>query len=286
MEFWLVTTDHLTDRIWFRDDEDFKAGMNLVALLVCILGVDVLAFELMSNHVHFVLHCTREQAQRFIDGYKKRYSQYLNDKYGSKEFLRRVAVDIRLIDGMNESLERVVAYVQMNCVAARICLNPAGYPWGTGNAFFKVTPVKGRRVDTLSGRARRLLMHSTHPLPPHWLVGEDGYILPESYVNVQLVETVFRTPQRMNYFLQHSSKAKRRLEAEDSTPSFKDQLVRSAIPDLCQSLFRKTNQNDLSEDEQAELLKQLRFRFSSNVHQLSRVAGLSYEIAALLLDKV
>lgn len=286
MEFWLVTTDHLSDRIWFRDDEDFKMGMNLVAILVCVLGVDVLAFELMSNHVHFVLCCSKGLARRFIDAYKKRYSQYLSKKYGTRDFLRKVSVDIRSIDGMNESLERAIAYVQMNCVAARICLSPIFYPWGTGSCFFKVAPAKGRRIDTLSGRSRRRLLHSTETLPPHFLVSEDGYILPECYVKVQWVESIFRTPQRMDFFLRNSSKAKLRLDSDDRAPSFKDQLVQAAIPDLCQSLFRKASMADLDDEQQAELIKQLRSRFSANIHQLMRVTGLSYETVADLLDKL
>lgn len=286
MEFWLVTTDHLSDRIWFRDDEDFKMGMNLVAILAFVLGVDVLAFELMSNHVHFVLSCSKSQARRFIDAYKKRYSQYLSKKYGTRDFLRKLSVDIRPIDGMDESLERAIAYVQMNCVAARICLSPIFYPWGTGSCFFKVTPAKGHRIDTLSGRSRRRLLHSTETLPPHFLVGEDGYILPECYVKGEWVESIFRTPQRMDYFLRNSSKAKQRLDSDDKAPSFKDQLVQAAIPDLCQSLFRKTSLAELDEEQQVELIKQLRFRFSANIHQFMRVTGLSYETVVASLDKL
>ena len=286
MDYWLVTTDHLSDRIWFRDDEDFKMGMNLVAILACVLGVDVLAFELMSNHIHFVLSCSKKLARRFIEEYKKRYSQYLSKKYGTKDFLRKVSVDIEEIDGMNESLERAIAYVQMNCVAARICLSPIFYPWGTGSCFFNAKSVKGRRIDALSGRARRRLLHSTETLPPHLLVSEDGYILPECYVKVQWVESIFRTPQRMDYFLRNSSKAKLRLDSNDMAPSFKDQLVQAAIPDLCQALFRKNAITELDEEQKAELIKQLHYRFSANVHQLMRVTGLSYETVVMLLDKV
>lgn len=133
VEIWFITTDHLTDRIWFRDDDDFKMGMNLVAVLACVLSVNVLSFILMSNHVHFVLACSNKKAQEFIDEYKRRYSQYLRRKYGLKESLRRVGCQIDFIDGKDESLEWVVAYVQMNSVAANICLSPTGYPWGTGD---------------------------------------------------------------------------------------------------------------------------------------------------------
>jgi len=287
MEFWFITTDHLTDRIWFRDDDDFKMGMNLVAVLAVALKVDVLSFILMSNHVHFVLCCSKGKADQFIQEYKKRYSQYVNQKYGTKELLRRVSVDIQSINGMDESVEWVIAYTQMNPVAAGICLTPEGYPWGTGNVFFRIKASKGRRIDTFSERARVALLHSTQPLPSNYLVGEEGYILPESYVLVNLVETTFRTPQRMNYFLRNSSKAKRRLDSEKAeAPSFQDQLIHSAIPTLCQALFRKLSFAALTREEQAELLKQLRYRFSANVNQLARVTGIPYDQVTILLDSV
>ena len=285
MEFWFVTSDHQSDRIWFRDDEDFKMGMNLVAVLAVALSVNVVSFILMSNHVHFILCCSHDLARQFIDEFKKRYSQYVNNKYGTKELLRRVRVQIDPIDGNDESFEWILAYIHMNCVAAGICLAPSDYRWGTGNVFFKTSPTKGRKLGTFSERARIALLHSTQKMPPHFLVGEDGYILPGSYVPVDMVETIFRTPKRMNYFLQNSSKAKRHLSADVTAPSFRDQIILSAIPDLCQSLFRKSSLSALTENEQAELLKQLRFRFSSHANQLARVTGLSYDKVTELLDK-
>ena len=285
LQVWLITTDHLTDRIWFRDEEDFKVGMNLVAILACSLPVEILSFTLMSNHVHFVLAGSYEQVERFINEFKRRYAQHVRKKYGVKEFLRGNGVDIRPLDGTEESQEWGIAYVQMNCVAANICLSPTNYPWGTGNAFFKVGRTQGRRLDSFSGRARMRLLHSEQKLPPDWIVGEEGYILPESYVNVGRVESLFRTPKRMNYFLQNSSKAKRRLAAAEC-PSFSDQLVLSAIHDLCHSLFRKSSLETMDWKERAELIKQLRYRFSSDPQQLARVTGLSYETVTAMLDEM
>lgn len=287
MKFWLVTTDHLTDRIWFRDEDDFKEGMNLVAVLTFLLSVEILSFILMSNHVHFVMGCSEDQARRFADAFKKRYAQYMFNKYGTKELLRRNHVDIQLIDAAEESLERAIAYVQMNGVAANICLSPTEYPWGTGNTFFKAKAAKGYPVGTLSGRGSRALLHSTVRLPSHYLVGEEGFILPESYVQVDRVERIYRTARRMNYFLQNSSKAKRHLDAsENNLPSFRDQIIQAAVPDLCRSLFRKHNMQALTPKEQTELLRQLRYRFSANIDQLSRTTGLTYESVAMLLDQM
>ena len=286
MEFWFVTTDHLTKKIWFRDEEDFKMGMNLVAVLAVALDVDVLSFILMSNHVHFVLCCSEAKAHQFIKEFKKRHSQYMNKKYGVKELLRRVHVQVDPVSGADESLEWVIAYTNMNSVAAGICLAPTGYPWGTGDTFFKAKPAKGRRIGTYSDRARVALLHSTQPMPPHLLVGDDGYILPDSYVDVDRVQNLYHTPKRMNYFLVNSSKAKRRLDAKDNAPNFRDQVILPAIGDLCQSLFQKSSLEALTQDELAELLKQLRYRFSSHANQLARVTGIPYQKVVDLLDKV
>ena len=284
-DYWLVTTEHLKEGLWFRDDEDFKVGMNYVALLCFMLGVTILSFSLMSNHVHFILYCTRGEARLFIDTFKKYCARFLSKKYGIKEVLRRNKVDIRRISPDDESFELACAYVEMNPVAANICLHPSAYPWGTGRSFFQVTRPKAVEIGTLSVNEARRLLHSKQVLPSDWLVGEDGYILPESYVPVELVESIFRTPKRMNYFLQNSSKAKRRQEFQgNDLPSFRDQVLYAALPDLCRSLFGKSNASELNEDERQELVRQFRRRFSADIHQIVRVTSFSMKDVARYLD--
>lgn len=285
MTFFLITTDHLETCLWFRDDEDFKVGMNYVAVVAFTLGIDVLAFILMSNHVHFVLASSQEEAWRFITEFKRLYSHYLSRKYKVREMLRRNGVDVRPLVLGDESLERAIAYVHMNCVAANVCLNPADYRWGTGNCFFRSTPDKGIRFGELPRRARLRMLHSSQNLPPGWILGDDGYILPGSYVNVGFVEKVFRTPNRMGYFLQNSSKARRRLDLKEmELPSFRDQIILSAITDLCQSLFHQRSIQDLDKEQLPILISQIRRRFSADANQIARVTGIPYQEIARMLQ--
>ena len=125
MTFFLITTDHLETRLWFRDADDFRTGMNLVASVAFSLGVSVLSFILMSNHVHFVLESTEDGALRFITEFKRVYSHYLSRKYGAREVLRANGVDVRLLILGDESLERAIAYVQMNTVGIGATLKPS-----------------------------------------------------------------------------------------------------------------------------------------------------------------
>lgn len=321
--YYWVTTAHLEEGLWFRNDEDFATGMNYVAIQAVLTPrVFVLVFILMSNHIHFVLYGTRAEVEAFVNSFKGRYSQYLSRKWGTKEFLRRNILDIKEISIEDvEAIERAMAYVQMNCVAANICLHPCQYPWGTGNVFFQVGWEEGsasfgaaagrvggggvagrvaaggrvagrqmvncRRLGDLSGRERIRLLHSGDAikLPDSWVLSEAGYVLPESYVDVKRVESIFRNPRRMQYFLNSSSKARKRLESEEENlPAFRDQVILNALPDLLQSLFQKSTFKSLSVKEQAEALRQIRFRFSAGVHQVARVCGISYAEAARLLD--
>ena len=287
-KLYLITTEHLKVGLWFRDESDFRAGMNFVAIQAYRSKVTVLAFILMSNHLHFVVEGRFEDVKAFINSIKSRYSKYLNHKYGTSEFLRRNKVKIELVSTLNEGLEKAIAYTQMNCVAASICSHPSQYPWGTGPLFFNAKKRSGKRLGSLSKRARIRLFHCCDvDLPADWLVSEEGYILPESYVDIKSVESAYRNPKRMNYFLTNSSKAKKKREASDENlPSFKDQVILAALPDLYRSLFQKRSFEELSPSEQIESLRQIRFRFSSNVHQIARVTGLTYEEAARMMDSV
>ena len=73
---YLLTTEHLEDGLWFREEEDFKVAMNYVAIQAASCPeVEVLSFELLSNHVHFVLQGTRQAARNFVVQFKHRISE-------------------------------------------------------------------------------------------------------------------------------------------------------------------------------------------------------------------
>ena len=285
MDFWLVTTNHLEDRVLFRDDEDYKAAMNYVAVVKSVTKVSILAFILMSNHVHFVLECGREDADLFIRNFKQRYSIYLRRKYGAKEFWRDNEVDIRPLRIDDESLLRAIAYTLMNCVAANICLHCSQYQWGSGNCVFNPAQLKGTPLRNLSFRKQYELFHTNEKLPYDYLLGEEGYILPQSYIAVDFVEKLFRTPSRFNFFLTNSSKAKARLENTEAQPSFKDKSIMDVMPDLLHSMFHKQSLQELTDSQRAELLRQIRKRFSMDIAQMARITGITYpEITRYLED--
>lgn len=284
MEFWHVTTDHLSDRIIFRNSEDFKVGMNYVAVAKQATGVSILAFILMSNHVHFVLECSREKAFEFITRFKGLHGRYLQRKYGLKEFLRRNDVDINPLSLYDDSLKKAIAYVLMNSVGARLCIFPNDYEWGSGAVYFSSRPIKGKALGTLSIRSQRRVLRSYDTLPSDWILSEDGYISPASYVAVAFVEKLYGTPASMKYYMDKSSKAKGKREPWEALPSFSDQTVLAAYIDLKRTMFNKREHENISEEDNSELALQLKRRFSCDINQIRRITGLSNNTALKLFD--
>lgn len=286
LEFYLITTEHLEDQVLFRDNEDFAVAMNIVAVLQYVLGIDVLAFILMSNHTHFVVQCNRAKAQLFIDRLKKQYSFYFQRKYGEPKLLKKTDEVFQQLDPYEESIERAIAYVHMNSVVANICARPEDYIWGSGNCFFKTAPVNGCPLKSFSQRKRFQMIRSRVDLPLNYVV-ENGFIRPESYINVEFVQKKYGSPRRMNYFLCNSSKAKKKLETDDvNKPAFRDQIIKAAIPDLCRTLFETDSLTDLDSGQLQEMLRQLQYRFSSGIKQLARVTGMTVPKVLSYLDKV
>ena len=92
MKFYLVTTDHLKSTIWFRDEEDFKAAMNIIPVLAALAGVNILSFILMSNHIHFVLECELADAEAFILKFKKLKTANRGEIIESRNNAMRIAL--------------------------------------------------------------------------------------------------------------------------------------------------------------------------------------------------
>ena len=40
MRYFFISTKHLEQRLWFKDSEDFKAGMNYVAVVVAMTDIE------------------------------------------------------------------------------------------------------------------------------------------------------------------------------------------------------------------------------------------------------
>lgn len=274
MGYFHVYTKGLEEALVFRDREDFVAGMNLVAVVCFSVNVRLLAFVLMSNHVHFVVKGSRAEAERFISLYKNLMSRYLRGRYGCAAFLRRVETSVMQVECENDGLKRLIAYVLNNPVKAGIMCVPQGYEWSSARCYFNSMDktLDTRMVGEFGVDEARALFHSKKRLPADWRVCSSGYVIPESYIDVGEVEKCFGTSRSFEYFLS-SSLSVRKSISENVT--FSDAVLEAAMGELLDKKYDVSDVSELDGFLRSHLVRDLKSRFGAPTQQLARVVGMS-----------
>ena len=148
MNYYHLCTEGLGETVMFRDNEDYVTGINYLAVCQIALNqiapnqitpnqitpkkIEIIAFCLMSNHLHIVAKGENAILKKFIISFKRRYSMWLARKYNEHKILHRTAFTIKEIDS-TEYLKQVIAYVLRNPIAAGINVSPFQYKWSSAS---------------------------------------------------------------------------------------------------------------------------------------------------------
>lgn len=95
------------------------------------------AYVLMTNHVHLLMTPESSgQVARLMQALGRRYVRYVNDRYRRTGTLWEGRYKSSLVD-RDTYLLRCYRYIELNPVRARMCADPADYPWSShaANAF-------------------------------------------------------------------------------------------------------------------------------------------------------
>ena len=134
--YYHVCTDGNQLAWMFRDDEDFRNGINRLAICSFALKLSIICFILMDNHVHFVFYGTLSQCKDFISRYKSAISRWIEEKYGISRYLSNLSSEIIPIES-EEALMETVAYIDRNSIMAGYKFLPCDYPWGSAKYMFR-----------------------------------------------------------------------------------------------------------------------------------------------------
>ena len=249
----------------FKSDTDYIYGMNSIP--VCAAGnqVTILAFCLMSNHVHFIVHGEEDNCRKFITQYKKRLTALTN--------LSSTNVCIKHIND-DDYLMKAIGYVLRNPVSAGIRLMPYHYDWSSASLYFK-KPDSGRlgkKIGTLSYRSKRELLHSQTTLLDEYILTEKGLILPECYVDFEYVDNLFRSPARLMYAMSRNENMEMELSGDIlHKTKYSDEELSGTIKELCEETFQKSSADLLSIENRYRLAKILHKRYRLSRKQLARL---------------
>ena len=253
----------------FREREDYITGMNYIAICTFSIGISMLAFTLMSNHFHFVVYGTPEEAKCFIDLYKRLISRYTSNKYDTEQLLRRVSTGCKMIERSNESLKSIIAYVLRNHIKAGINISVQGYEWSSGHCYFagKNLLEDSKSVSEIGTKEYRKIMRSKIRLSDQYRFNLRGYIEPASYVCYDFVENCFGRTQNFDYFIYKVGSSR----SSEGPVEFSDDLVLSGLKEILFKKYEAQSIEDVGGNGHKDILLILKRQFNCSPKQLARI---------------
>lgn len=282
--FYHVYIKGLERDIIFKDRDDFITGMNYVAIFTFWTAVSMLAFTLMSNHFHFIVYGTEEEAKSFINLYKRNVSRYVSRKYNTAHLLRHVKTDCKLISYSGDALKIAIAYVLRNHIKAGINQTIQGYEWSSGYCYFSGTGLLDGcvRVSSLKADEYRKILHSKIRLDDQYLLNSKGYIDPASYVCIDFVESCFGRVQSFDYFIYKAGSA---AKPKDGPVDFSDEFVLAGLKEIIRKKYEVAGLEELDDILKKEVMLLLKRQFNCSPKQLARTMQMSLKDVNSMLSQ-
>ena len=296
-QFWHLCTPGYSQCLLFRDKHDYREGMNMVALSACKFSkkVGIYAFELMSNHLHFVIESSKEDAMDFYHDFYARLRRFLG-RQGRGGELNSISYSLIPVD--NETyLKNLIAYVHRNAFLVNSAYSPFNWLWGTNAHIFNSLESHMHKMPLhqIPNRTRQEKFHSREVDFPHdyYLIGNfdgenilSGYISPACYCKIKECEQLF-TSAHQYYF-----NVTRRVESFSDIArelgdiiTYTDEELFSTATHLLLTKYNKEKFSMLNRNEKIEIAKVLHFNYNADNAQICRILRLNDSLVDSLFPK-
>ncbi len=286
--FWHLCTNGEIQADIFLSDDDFKSGMNVVALSLLDIResgceVTLYAFALMNNHLHELVYGSYNDCFEYFRCQKNRISRLFSTRVSFINF----KCELIAVEDQN-SLQNEICYIHRNGYLVNSGMVPYSYRWSTAPYYFneilKVSPLKGFRELTF--RQKRLLTHSVVSDRYDELKLADGYISPLSFCAIVQGESLFRNAHQYFHKLSRSYEAYSLIAKRLGEIVFlTDEDLYSVLCNKCKTIYNIESPRLLNPRQRLEMAKLLRKDFNSTNAQLKRMLNLSTYILQELFPK-
>lgn len=279
--FWHLYTDGNKVDIIFSTSEDFRIGMNLMA--ICCLRcpkVKVITFELMNNHLHIILSGEKQKCIELFDMFKLLLTRCWN-RHDKAVCLKHFDCELIEITSLH-SLRNEIVYVNRNGFIARPDCTPFSYPWGTGAAFFNpfLRMLPSIDYERLTVRQKRNICHSNNTdLPPNKAKVFNDIIIPSSYCHIEEGEAYFRSAHQYFHHLSRKYEAYSEIAKRLHESIFiSDEEMYSAVCSLCLKLYNVKSPTLLGAKERIEMAKKMHQDYNASNRQIRNILKLDKNI--------
>ncbi len=277
---WHLCTPGEKQSIIFERKDDYVCAMTLVATSAYDCpDVRIITFELMSNHVHFILCGSEAAALEFFALFKKRLNRYLYSN-GKKTDLGHFECGRPIAVGDLESMRNHIAYVNRNNFVVDPSQTPFTYPYGANGYYFN--PWAKERRQTFFGKYgikdKRQLVHSKSIDYPDTYTVVDGYFSPVNYCRLDIGEGVFRDARHYFYKIAKDIESYRDIAAlaGDSVFYTDDELF-DVVRRECRQKYNGERAVTLGWEQKLELARTLHFDYNAGNAKIARLLKLTTE---------
>lgn len=185
-----------------RREEDYVRMVNCICIAALRTETVVLAFSVMSSHVHL---CIRSYDQeKFMKTLRYMYTRHFNSKYHRRGRLGERNHFVLELDGLYHILT-AIAYVLRNPLHHGISATPFGYAYSSVNSIFRKSLGKTLPLALERKNMYRYLPEACDDIPSAYRMDVAGMLFPDDIVDVSEVEHLFATPRSYLYYMNRLS---------------------------------------------------------------------------------
>lgn len=266
--------------IIFTNQADFKTGMTLFGISARLFAdVNILTFELMSNHIHVAASGRESRLDQLFGTFKGLILRWLKNE-GRDMQLEKFQLGTRRLMTLKD-IRNVIVYDNRNGFLVSPEHTPFTYPWGANRYYFSPDSCRLAKQECkpFSLRERRLISHSRIADGAEGLLLFDGYASPLSFCDIHTGETLFR--DAAHYF----NKLSKSVESNASIAKeigesiwYTDDELYSIVRKLCKERFKANSPAAIAPKDRIDLAKTLHYEFNAGAKQLQRMLKLDSSI--------
>lgn len=279
--YWHICTPGDRTGLIFPRDEDYHFGMTLTAIChILVPEIRLLTFELMSNHVHFLVTGDKNNAKEFFDIFKKKLMRYYSEKSLKLDFSH---FDCSLIpvDSL-KSIRNEIVYINRNGYVVNPSFTPFSYPWGAGRHYFNPILHTAKYGDLLLKEKREICRSRNLCIPDNYLIYEN-YISPVSSCDIELGMSMFKDAHQYFACITKNVEAYSEIadRLNDRAYLTDDELFSIAFK-ICRSSFQGCSPAALNRADKIEVAKTLHYDYKASNNQIRRILSMAqHEIDSL-----
>lgn len=275
----LYTPGELTEII-FVSREDFSFGLTLTGVAKAMYpNLDIYAFELMSNHVHFILSGSEYDCREFFRSFSKKLKAFIVRHRRTVDF-SGFNCSLLPLDNLT-TVRNEICYVHRNGYLVSPDRTPFSYKWGTGMFYF--CPFEGLIAEkpyrTLPYKDKRMILQSVaQALPDNYTV-LDGCLNPSSYCRVSNGMRFFSSAHQYFYLLSKNQEANGEIAKRLSDKVFiTDDEMYGTVREICVKDYGVAKPLNLPSDSKISVAKTMKFNYNASKKQIKRILKLDFNI--------